>query len=177
MKKNRGYTLLFSVLVSSIMLAMGVSIVFISRKEIIITGAARESQYAFYAANAGVECAMFHDYFKGSFATSSPATYPTTEVTCNNTDIEVTATTISDTATSPWVGTKYRYEFAFKIDDTATRQSCAISRVDKYKSRTTGQMVTTVEGRGYNLGYRAGTPPDCSNRFPDKVERGIRVTY
>ncbi len=57
--EEKGFTLLFAVLVSILILSVGASIVNLSVKQIILSGSGRESQYAFYAANTGVECALF----------------------------------------------------------------------------------------------------------------------
>ncbi|MEY2641077.1 MAG: hypothetical protein RL150_470 [Candidatus Parcubacteria bacterium] len=56
-----GFTLLFAVLVSVLVLAVGASVINIALKQVILSGAGRESQYAFYAANTGVECALYWD--------------------------------------------------------------------------------------------------------------------
>lgn len=172
--RNRGYTILFAVLVGSILLTIGVSIVFISRKQIIITGAARESQFAFYAANAGLECVMFHDYFTpGTFATTTSLTQSTPFI-CNGQNITAVGSSAGETMTSPWEGTKYRYEFSMPVN--LTTGSCAYVRIDKYKDDTTHQMKTVVESRGYNLGYQSSTQ-DCLGKHAEKVERAIRASY
>ncbi len=56
---KKGFTLLFAVLVSVLILAVGASIINLSIKQIILSGSSRESQYAFYAANTGIECALY----------------------------------------------------------------------------------------------------------------------
>jgi len=56
-----GFTLLFAAFTSSLLLAISLSILNISLKESQLTGIARESQFAFYAADAGVECALYWD--------------------------------------------------------------------------------------------------------------------
>ncbi|HRY31044.1 MAG TPA: hypothetical protein P5328_01495 [Candidatus Paceibacterota bacterium] len=60
--KPRGFTLLFAVLVSILILSVGISIINLSTKQIILSGSGRESQYAFYAANTGIECAYYFDW-------------------------------------------------------------------------------------------------------------------
>ncbi|HMP67535.1 MAG TPA: hypothetical protein PKA60_02190 [Candidatus Paceibacterota bacterium] len=59
--KKEGFTLLFAVLVSVLILAVGSTIINLAIKQIIISGSARESQYAFYASNTGIECAIYWD--------------------------------------------------------------------------------------------------------------------
>jgi hypothetical protein len=57
-----GYTVLFAVLVSSLILAVGVGIMSITLKEITLSIAGRESQFAFYAADSGLECARYWEF-------------------------------------------------------------------------------------------------------------------
>lgn len=47
---------------ASIILAVGVSIISIALKQLQISTVGRESQYAFYAANTGAECALYWDF-------------------------------------------------------------------------------------------------------------------
>ncbi len=58
---SRGFTLFYAVLVSSLLLALGLAIFNITYKELILSAGARESAVAFYAADAGLECALFWD--------------------------------------------------------------------------------------------------------------------
>lgn len=73
-KNSAGFTLLYSVLVTSLLLAIGIAIFNISIKEVILSGSARDSQFAFYAADAGIECALYWDIKHSSFATSTTST-------------------------------------------------------------------------------------------------------
>lgn len=66
LKKNRAYTdrgfaLLFSVMLSSVLLTIGLSIFSIALKELSISTAARQSIYAFYAADTGREYLLWRD--------------------------------------------------------------------------------------------------------------------
>lgn len=60
-KKNKGFALLFSVLISSLLLTIGLSIFGIALKELAISTATRQSVHAFYAADSGRECALYWD--------------------------------------------------------------------------------------------------------------------
>ncbi|MDB5204675.1 MAG: hypothetical protein JWP09_703 [Candidatus Taylorbacteria bacterium] len=62
-KKNlvSGFTLLFASLIGSLVFTIGIAILNISLKQLALTNAGRESQQAFYSADAGVECALFLD--------------------------------------------------------------------------------------------------------------------
>lgn len=82
---DKGFTLLFAALTASLLLAISLSIITISIKESQLSGVARESQYAFYAADAGVECALYWDIAKDMFTTSGPAN----TITCNGQSFSV----------------------------------------------------------------------------------------
>jgi hypothetical protein len=60
-KEDRGFALLFSVLVSSLLLTIGLSIFSIALKELAISTATRQSVHAFYAADSGREQAKYLD--------------------------------------------------------------------------------------------------------------------
>ena len=58
-KDHKGFVILFTILISAIIMMIGLGIYSIATRETAISGSAREAQYAFYAADAGVECALF----------------------------------------------------------------------------------------------------------------------
>jgi Tfp pilus assembly protein PilX len=58
-QKQAGFALLITIIVLSVVLAIGLSLLEISLKQINLTITARESELAFVAANSGVECAQF----------------------------------------------------------------------------------------------------------------------
>ena len=57
--KKQGFTLLYSLIISSLILATVLSIVNVALKQNNITGLSERSQVAFYAANSGMECALY----------------------------------------------------------------------------------------------------------------------
>lgn len=73
-----GYTLLLSVLISSIVLTIGIGLLNIVQKELLLAALGSDSQHAFYAADTGWECAFMHRIGSGSGG-SLPAT-----IECNN---------------------------------------------------------------------------------------------
>src|SRR3989344_8655730 len=83
-KERCGFTVLYAVLVSSLLLAIGASIYNISLKDIILTGSAGDSQRAIYAADAAVECAFYWDFFEVNGVQASAFLPPptTTDITC-----------------------------------------------------------------------------------------------
>src|SRR3989344_7616279 len=58
-RKANGFTLLLSLLVVSVILSVSLGIFNIMTKELKLSGIGRESQIAFYAADAGIECFFY----------------------------------------------------------------------------------------------------------------------
>ncbi len=58
-QKNSGFALLLSLIISSVVLAIGVSILHISVNQINLAATARESELAFQAAHAGIDCQWY----------------------------------------------------------------------------------------------------------------------
>ena len=150
-KFNKGYTLLFAVLVSSLVLSVGISILNISKKEFLLASSARESTTAFYAADSGLECAKYYDDL-GYFDSPTP--------TVGDTKCALT------TITTPIVNGN----FQININNSA----CAIISVKKTLNTTTNVLVTNIESRGYNIGWNGSS---CSSPSPKRVERALYYTY
>jgi hypothetical protein len=72
-KKKRGFALLFSVLISSFLLTIGLSIFAIALKELAISNNSRQSIYAYYAAASGLECIKYWDTIRGQIPTFIPS--------------------------------------------------------------------------------------------------------
>ena len=175
-QKNRGYTLLFSVLISSLLLTIGLAILMISKKEILLSSSGRESQFAFYAADTGVECAMYSDFGANGGAFSNKLNF-VPDIKCNKQNIPVgTPTPISIPPSAPsGVRDVIRFNFNIALDRSGNISlplPCAKVMVDKYYSTDADYHLikTVIQSRGYNTG--------CSIiNDPRKVERGLRVAY
>ncbi len=147
--KQKGFTLLLAVLVSSIVLSVGLAIFSLTFKELRLSSAGRESQFAFYAADSGIECALYHDQRANAFSTTSPSS----SITCNNTSLPVTSST-------PIPGTYVR-TFSLVLDSASNRY-CSNVTVTK----TDGD--TAISARGTNT---------CGGADSRRVERAIEVTF
>src|SRR3989338_10889080 len=146
-KLKHGFALLLSIFVINVvfLVSLGVSGVVIN--EFKLSGVGRESQIAFYAADAGIECFFYWEIKHPGLADSAfePATGVTNRISCaGNNNIEIKGS-------SP-------YSFNLPLSDN----SCA-------KITVTKSSFTTVESRGYNI-------KDCDSTSSFKVERAIRVT-
>ncbi len=174
-QKNRGYTLLFSVLISSLLLTIGLAILMISKKELLLSSSGRESQFAFYAADTGVECAMYSDFGTEGGAFSDKTNSPPL-LKCNKHD-NIIVNKIDNKTPPSGSGAAFMIEFIFKVplDRNGSENSpspCAIVTVDKLYSPDSDSSLlkTIIQSKGYNTGCDVTTDPR-------KVERGLRVAY
>lgn len=146
---ERGFTLLLSVLIASILLTLGYEIYNFTVKEVALSFSGRESQFAFYAADSGVECALWADAKLDAFATSSPVV----ELPCG-----LATSTLARTLT----GTTHVTTFTMRTGGVP-KEHCTDVRVTRSEPKQ-----TVIESFGRNT---------CSDTDPLRLERAIRVTY
>ena len=154
---NRGFAMLFSVLISSLLVVIGLSIFNITLKELTISTSARESQIAFYAANSGMECALYWDLKENAFAKSTDdyarVASMTPQPTCNGFDIN----------NSPYKSGQKIITSTSDIQVTDSSGSCFDITITKEEK--SGVMETTIESQGKNICGTTGR----------RVERGLRA--
>jgi hypothetical protein len=86
---KRGFVLLVAVIFMSVMLSFGLALSSLSYKQQVLTSSAIESQYAFYAGDSGLECALYSDQKSNNFDyTTHDSSTPPALITCGG----VTAT-------------------------------------------------------------------------------------
>jgi hypothetical protein len=157
-----GFTLLLASLISSILLSIAIFMITIAQKEVVLASVGRDSQYAFYAADSGSECALYWD-FRGAF---DPTT-PTRDVQCSMQRVGENIANISadqnDLITGgQGLGVPSRLEF---------EQNGRCVKVTVLKEDVGGGDIrTSIDSRGYNL-------PCSVTNSPRKLERAVRLTY
>ena len=156
LRDNTGFTLLLSVLIASIMLALGVSIFNILSEQLIISDLGKQSQYAFYAADTGLDCALYHDFQNNAFPTSTSSG----TIECADSNRNISSSKVG--------GDEHEHIFHINLGS----EHCAEVIVTKEVSG--GLTTTEIESRGYNKGW---TGSDCTDTHPKKLERAIRVSY
>lgn len=158
--KKSGFVVLYAVLVSSLLISIGLSIFSLSSKEFALSAAASESQISVFAADAGLECALYWD-LKGTdvFATSTD-TRPVSNTFCMGQDITESWRVSYDDSSSPKQATT---TFILYYNQSLSSESpCAQVQIGKAFPKT------HIEARGYNI---------CNSQNIRQVERGLRVTY
>ncbi len=159
-KKNKGFVILFAVVISSMLLAIALGVANIALKEIKFSTSAKDTNEAFFAADIGAECALYWDKNPSAFGIST-TTIPTCAGITNGLDL------FQDKPIGPWNFTL--------IGLGSSGNGC----VNVTLSRSTGTpppVITTIVARGYNTGGQAGSNPTC-NPTANSVERQIELNY
>ena len=154
----------------STLLIISFSIADISYKQQLISYAGRESKIAFYAADTGLECGLFHDLKVENFFPTSDLPNLSSGV-CDGTNFDTQLVNI-DGATTTSV-------FAFNISNTGGRNACAVVEVTKVMDQPVQDAIKTIiTSRGYNnvCDFSNPTNPNVA-AHPRNVERSLEVTY
>ena len=167
MKNQRGITLFTAVVITSMLLFICFAMISIATKGTIFASTGRDSQYAYYASEAGIECAVYWDskFDPSKFATSTSGS----SISCAGYTITTGSTSYGTTTTTlvGGGGTNATSTFSFLMDkgDNPTN-SCAVVTVSKYYVGSS--LKTYIKSRGYNT---------CDMTSIRRVERGVEVTY
>ena len=159
---KKGFALLFSVLVSSLLLALSASILHINYKEFLLSGFGRESQKAFYVADMGSECALYWDVRHTGFAESPFATstdqYP---IECSGL-LGIVVSRSNNISTFDATVIPGNYYMSVVVQKSYEDLSNPPDGIKEY-------LLTTINSRGSNV------PPGVpSNK---RVERGVKLQY
>ena len=154
---------MLAALVASLLTALGIAMFSIAQKEIILSSLGRDSQFAFYAADTGAECALHWDFKFDAFATSTVYNSAEAPARCANQELQDFPT--------PWenrpsdgvsgLGGSDMTSFWFEPDG-----HCVYVTVRK---RDTFPH-TVVEALGYSTA--------CSQaQHPRRLERAVRASF
>ncbi len=149
-KKNKGFVILFAVMLSSIILAITLGVANITLKEIKFSTSAKDTNDAFFAADIGTECALLNDK---SESNSFVSTGGSGTVSCLGGTISLSGDYPLWSFVLPGLG--------------SGGQGCAKVTVDKSAAPT-----TVVNSKGYNMG-----DVSCLSPNTDRVERELQATF
>lgn len=175
--RKKGYTLLFAIIVATVVLAVAAFIVSVSRKQFILASTARDSLVAIYAADSGIQCAVQADA-----ALKLEPSKGVAEIACNGTLLTGTYSEVNS------VSSDFVSDVLIKTDEHAIYQTppmtlvlpdaasankvCATIKVtDGYNDKDV--HVRIIESRGYNT--FDGTT--CGEPNPRAIERAIWLVY
>lgn len=161
----RGFALLVAIILSAIAAAVTISLTTLAYKGLLLSSTARESQYAFYAADSAVECALYWDNSAHTaFAYTTTPSSPT--INCAGVNVTLTASTYDSHTNkylSPW------FAINTQTVNGVTTSDCA--RITVYKGDSSQDPGTRIFGDGANTSCATlGTNPRV-------VERGLKAIY
>jgi Tfp pilus assembly protein PilX len=163
--KNKGFAILFAVLLASFLVTLGISIFSISLKEIQITTSIRDSQIAYYAADSARECALYWDAKKGAFPVAQineeefPDGNGKVSLICNGNDISITF----EKKDSDKYVSEVKDPF-FQASSTSSSTPTAKIQIIKIFNPVNQSVQTSIESYGYNTSI-----------IGRRVERGIKT--
>jgi hypothetical protein len=147
---HEGIALLFAMLVAALALSLGLAIMNIAYKELELSSIASQSQRAFFAADTGWECAMYHDFNDNAvFDRSQPEDVDV--IRCAGEDRELQHTELSDD----------RDRWRFKIDSNDICSAVTVIKEGDVPAET------SIEADGFNT---------CQSAR-QQVQRTILVNY
>lgn len=184
--RNKGYTLLFAIIVASIVLSIAAFILQASRKQIVLSTVNRDSILAIYAADSAIQC-MVQSYYEGLLSTSTVEQL-TGNVVPRNAQVNCLGFSDDQIFTDQnfnGQGYNLKTDNGYSVSYLAeplyfdfNNDTCALGYVyDGYDS-TTGKHKTIIEVRGYNNKFSKPCNDSVDAIFnPRTVERAIRLVY
>lgn len=161
-KLKQGFSLFLAIIVIGALILIAFSVVAISVKETEFSVSNRESQFAIFAADAGIECAAYWDA-KPAVSKFDPATSGS-PINCAGVSIANGSANIYGTTTANLIGASPISTFSFPLNAGANpTNACIVVMVYKNANGS-----THINSYGYNT---------CSLTDPRRVERGIEITY
>ncbi len=149
--QSRGFTLFVGLIIASSLLLIATGVVNLALKQSLISNSGKESQLAFYAADTGMECALYWDVSNPS-GVSAFSPESGSIVICNND---------ANNPDNHWVAGGNSVSIIGPI--TFLPESyCAMVTITKDGD------TTRIESKGYNT---------CDITNPRRVERAVRAQY
>lgn len=160
-----GVTLFMAITIMAVLLFVSFVVINIAIKSTLFASSGRDSQHAFYAADAGIECAMYWDRQSVS---KFDITTPGSSINCAgmtiNTGTQIQGTTTGVVNIIGGNSVTRSSIFGFNLNGgNNPSNACVIVNVIKNLDGT-----TYIKSRGYNT---------CDTSNGRRVERGVEVLY
>lgn len=163
--QQRGFALLIAVIFMSVMLTFGLALSSLGYKQQVLASSAIQSQYAFYAADAALECALYADQRQNLFAYRTPAPPSAPAMTCDG--IASFFPPAFPTGIVSYTGTRWIITMRLSLD---SGKRCA--DVTVYKPAP-GPGTHYFFSQGYDVSCATVANPEGA-RF---VSRGLNARY
>lgn len=164
---SRGFALLITVIFMSVMLTFGLALGSLGYKQQVLASSAIGSQYAFYAADAALECALYADQQDNAFAYNEDfGEVPLSLFSCDNSVPNISTRTLTQIGSAAVEIFKYR----FPID---SGKRCADVTIYKYSVAQPDDLTTYIFSQGYDVSCATIASQD-EVRF---ASRGLSAYY
>ncbi len=186
-QRQHGFALLLALIISSVVLAIGLSILEISINEINLSSTARDSEFAFQSSHAGVDCMWYWRQAQAVAYTSPTFSTPLPSINCFGSGPYLTPTKVRVQTTAAGYADLFTHVFQWGIPVRCTEVGMYVINAvngdmtliysneavgdDGTKTCLEGNTCTVLVSRGYN---RA-----CSqvNSSSFTVQREITVEF
>ncbi len=165
-ENKRGFALLISIIFMSVMLSFGLALGALGYKQAVLASSAVESQYAFYAADAGLECALYADQQQNKFAYQSPQPATAPLMACDG--VSSTFPPSFPNGIVSYTGSQWILAERLSLD---SGKRCADVTIYKPALGTNG--TTYLFSQGYDVSCATVASP-AGARF---VARGLKARY
>lgn len=166
-RNEDGFVVLIAVLVSGLLITVGIFIANIAIKEIALSNSSKDSQKAFYAADAAAECVLFQDIKLRQFSTSSADIGAPTEIICNDDTFPIENITSDATSATTIVRVAFiPHDEIPSNRPEADRYPFAIVSIEKNNVGTVNDE-TIIRSRGFNI----------KQNSQNRVERSLQINY
>jgi len=171
---KKGMTLFIAISVTIVSMLFTAAIANLTLKELILTQTGRDSQIAFYAANTGTECALYHDTEVGNgFNPPDPeGSFTVEDVFCvDNDKMGIQMIRDPDPDKYIWRGKTFPDPNFYLNGENEENGPCFTLEIVKtatIEGEEITKIETEIESRGYNT---------CNTGDSRRVERALRVNY
>lgn len=154
-----GFALLMTLIVVGVVLSVGVAILDLSIKQVRLSTNARESEEAFHAANAGMECARYWRRASATAMETGQAISPVCFGVAGTVNPPVTLPDADLIRGADWHGEVFQYDFSFNWGGSDPRCTQVTALVAS--TSALGNGVTTTNITSYVPGYPGGSDTYC----------------
>ncbi len=167
-ESGKGFALLIAVIFMSVMLTFGLALGSLGYKQQVLASSAIASQYAFYVADAALECALRADQQENAFAYNPDIGVPIPSFLCDN-----SAPFLSPTRTYAEIGGIPVEIFWYRLPLDSGKH-CADVTIYKYSApQPPNDLTTYLFSQGYDVSCATVANPDGA-RF---ASRGLSAYY
>ena len=159
----KGITLLVAVILTSVILSVALALLDIAYKQQLLASTAKQSQFAFYAADTVMECALYWDQQSNAFDFTSPL--PSSNIICNA--LQPVTGSFSNNVNGSFRVTTFSIPCTGSGSPTDIRGTVTI-----VKSNGGAFCSSTSYSCLYATGYST-----CDATDPRRIERGLKVFY